>query len=84
MKKPWGKALYVEWIDSCCTNGWLQQHDIEAAGAVMTCQSLGFLVKETKDAIVLALNRSTSENTARPYGELVTIPKVAILKRTQV
>ena len=76
--------LYVEWVDSACLNGWLLPSDIDAAGSPTTCASAGFLVKETKTSLVLALNRGVSENVARPFGEVVTIPKVSITKRVRL
>lgn len=75
------KMMYVEWVDSAGTNGWCTPHEVEAAGEPMACSSVGFFVKETKTAIVLAQNRSEAKNTARPWGELMTIPKVAVITR---
>lgn len=77
MKKP--PAIYIiDWVDSCGSQGWLQIGECKAR--VSECQTVGFLVDETKDAIALALNRVTIEGHA-PFGEMITIPKFAITKK---
>lgn len=72
------KILMITWIDSCSSNGW--QQPAEAKARISECQSVGFLVEETKDAIALALSRTTQEGFA-PYADIVSIPKVAIKRK---
>lgn len=76
------KMLWVEWVDSAATNGWLRPDYICATP--MTCQTVGFFVRESKDGLVLALNHCGDANSARPFGECITIPRVAIAKRRKV
>jgi hypothetical protein len=70
----------VDWVDSCGRDGWL--HEDECKAEVSRCQTVGFLVEETKEAIALALNRTATEGH-RPFGEIITIPKCAILKKVK-
>jgi hypothetical protein len=74
MKKP-PKIYLINWIDSCSQSGWATSEDCKAD--LSYCQSVGFLVEENKEAYCLALNRTTKEGH-RPFGELITIPKVAV------
>ena len=69
-------AILVEWLDSASNPGWLSKDECKVE--VSKCQTLGFLVDETDDGICLALNRTVTAGY-KPYGELVSIPKVAIL-----
>ena len=78
------KGIYVVWLDSAGTNGWCLPDDVENAGTPMRCETLGFFVRETQNAIVVALNFSNAPRTARPYGELITIPKCAVVTRRWV
>lgn len=75
------RALYVEWVDSCGSAGWQGDAAIKEAEQPFLCATAGFFVSENKEVLVLALNRAVTHNSAKPYGELMTIPKVAIRKR---
>jgi hypothetical protein len=75
------RIIYVEWVDSARTPGWCEEAAIAHAGNVMPCRTVGFLVKETKEAIAVALNNAHGPRVASPFGEIITIPKVAITKR---
>lgn len=76
MKKP--NIYIVDWIDSCGQNGWLDSDSCKVE--LSHCQTVGFFVDETKDALALALNRTTKEGH-RPFGEIITIPKCAITRK---
>ena len=71
------KILLIDWIDSSSTSGW--QSRSECKICICTCKTVGFLVDESKDFICVALNKTTTE-THQPYGDLITIPKIAIKK----
>jgi hypothetical protein len=73
------KVLLIDWIDSCGNSGWLDSDVCKAE--LSQCQTVGFLVEETKDAYCVALNRTTTKGH-KPYGEIISIPKVAIKKVT--
>ena len=70
--------LLIDWVDSVNSSGWKPTDECKAD--LLICQTAGFLVEETKDAICLALNRTTRTGYY-PFGELVSIPKVAIKAR---
>lgn len=75
------EALLVEWADSRQpTNKWARLDDTERHG-FCRCYSVGFLVQEDNDAIVLAANVADIEEEAQATGVIV-IPRVAVLKRT--
>lgn len=67
------KILYVEWIDAVTEDGWGKAEDLDE---VHMCNSIGFLVKETKMSISLAASTSDKEVNA-----VQTIPKAWIRKR---
>jgi len=69
------QILLIDWVDSYTINGWTMTSDCKAE--ILLCQSVGFKVDETEDAICIALNKATKDGF-RPYGELMSIPKVAI------
>ena len=66
------KIVLVEWIDSSTEYGWLKVESFDTS--VVKCQSVGFLIKETDDAIVVTLSRSDSGRCA----DAITIPKCSI------
>jgi hypothetical protein len=73
--------LWIKWTDSWSDSGWVSSERCKAD--IIYCESVGFLVDETKDAVVLAENRAASDGM-KPYGDLIHIPKVAIIKRRQM
>lgn len=77
IKQP--QILLIDWVDSHSCYGWLNEDEIHNAD--MLCQSIGFLIKEDKKNITLALSRALNENY-KPYGDTITIPKVTIRKRS--
>lgn len=72
------KILLIEWVDSAGDPGWQHTEDIKAHLA--HCQTVGFLVTETKEAIALALSRTTS-NGFKPFGDIISIPKISITSK---
>jgi hypothetical protein len=68
------KPVAVEWVDSHCRSGWCRG---EVEAHQLRCQSLGWVVAETRDVLVLAAN-ITDEDEPQRCGEM-TIPKTAIL-----
>ena len=79
-KKP-PIIMLIDWVDSCSDPGWQNSADCKAH--LLTCQSVGFVVEETEDIICIALNRSTKKGYT-PFGELMSIPKVAITRRKKI
>jgi hypothetical protein len=78
MKEP--RMLRVWWRDSAGYSGW-RLPDECTGNKPMLCQSAGFFVEETKSALTLALNHSSDPATARPFDDLIIIPRAAIVKR---
>lgn len=72
------KALLVVWRDACADYGWR----FECTDREMTVQvvTLGWLVRETKTELSLALSVSASGKAA----DMITIPKAWIKKRRRV
>ena len=69
--------VLVDWLDSCGDPGWKFSEEISVH--LMVCQTVGFLVSETKEAIAVALNRTTTLGY-KPFGDIISIPRVAIRK----
>jgi len=72
------KVEIVEWIDSNMTTRWDGKGEYETrAKDPMECRSCGWVMYEADDRICLL--QSESNNC---FSQLITIPKVAITKRT--
>ena len=71
-------------MDSAGSAGW---HGLnEVPHVLMTCETLGWLVKEDSEMVTVALNGVFNEasNSRLPWGELISIPKCSIKKRRRV
>jgi hypothetical protein len=67
MTKKQPKLMYVEWVDAVADVGW--DYEVEAT-KISLIQSVGWLVKENKDEIVLAADYSEGDTNRR-----MAIPK---------
>jgi len=74
---------YVEWADSAMVYGWSTSADLERNMGLGLCKSVGFLVYEDTEKIVLALNAACNDKTA-PFGEILSIPQACIRKHCSV
>ena len=74
------KIELIDWHDSCSHYGW---KDGDTKFSTATCQSVGFLHSEDKQRVTIALNRGTDGHT-QPWGDLISIPKSAIVKRRKI
>lgn len=80
-------VIRVEWIDSNSWDGWhsVTQSLEWARTGVSKCESVGYLVYEDKTKIVLAMNlffgKDNDPEIVANFGDLMTIPKFAIIKR---
>lgn len=72
----------VVWIDSSSMSGWTGSE--EAKANIWRCQSVGFLIDETDTAIALAESRSEPKAEHKPYADIISIPKVAIISRSRL
>jgi len=64
------KRVEVQWVDSISSGSW---HDYDKEDVDMSCTSVGMLIENSKDRMVLALNQS-----AYGFGHYITIPKTAV------
>ena len=59
MKAP--RLILIEWIDATTEDGWSSKEDLEAH----QIKSVGWLIKETKNEVVLAADFSPPETNRR-------------------
>jgi hypothetical protein len=69
------KVILVEWIDAVCSAGW----EIESKPELHPCTTLGYLITEDAEAVVIASTLSLGSNNAR-----MVIPKAWIKKRKEI
>ena len=69
------KVILVEWVDSVCGAGW----EIDSKPELHPCTTLGYLINEDAEAIVIASTLSLGSNNAR-----MVIPKAWIKKRKEI
>lgn len=74
--------VYVEWLDSGGHRGWRNPDDMDLSP--MHCETLGWLVRKTKKTVTVALNGVFDGTSCAPFGEFITIPRVAITKMRRV
>jgi hypothetical protein len=74
------EAVIIDWDDSCALDGGIW-HDKEAVEELKShkCRSIGWVVKENKDCVVLV--SSTSDHQ---FSGDICIPKSAIKKRKKL
>ena len=70
------RLVLVEWVDSCSFVGslWIGKDNVEGLDP-HSCKSVGWIVKEDDECIVLAASLSDHE-----YSGNMCIPKVCITK----
>ena len=76
-KRPTNKCplVLVEWVDSSYALGWLTSED-EAEPQLKQCCSVGWMRRDTKEAITLTANMTMEENPHRCCE--IVIPKGAV------
>lgn len=89
-KKEDMEIVRVCWVDSNTWGGW---HNIAsslewAENAILDCESVGYLVYEDKEKIVLAMGlfygKDDDPALVASFSELTTIPKFAITKKDNI
>lgn len=65
------KMYYIEWTDSCTHHGWMPKECLKDVG-IAKCASCGFLVRDGKKEVVLAINKMLDEQGS--YGDTISIP----------
>ena len=73
-------VLYVEWVDALVDSGW---EKFDKVSDIHKCQSVGFLVRETDNSIILAA--AVSEDTdGKEANATIAIPKAWIKKKRRI
>lgn len=73
------KAVFVVWTDSATNGGWVYPNSPQYGG-VSRIESVGWLVGDHEDHVEI----TTSISDANRSLDVLSIPKVAILKRRTV
>lgn len=68
----------VEWLDAASDHRWIKFDEIKATG--ITCKTVGWLVKETKNLIVLSQNMTNIGTSS----DRMEIPKAWIKRKTRI
>lgn len=74
------KIVWIEWLDSCMNHGWREENSINLESGRLRCESIGFLVSETDDLVVVSASWDSVESFADP----ITIPRCSITKMQEV
>jgi hypothetical protein len=69
------KRVEVTWLDSCGWSGWHEKDEVIALNESLESTSIGYVIRDLEDRLVLAQSESLHY-----YGEVLSIPKVAITK----
>ncbi len=81
------RAVYLKWIDSFApdTSAWKCEHDLDMAALKerAICESVGILINEDDDVLLLTSSTGGKEHERLAYTPLL-IPKVAILDRREL
>ena len=76
------RRVEVEWIDSGAELGWNDEETVLVSVERKDyglCISVGYLVNEDDDKVALAQSIATSGKTTRQLGDVISIPKVAVV-----
>lgn len=68
---------HVEWIDSAGCGGWTDLEEATESNVIVTCVSVGFLLREDPTQVVLALSVDDMHDNV---SGVIAIPKVAVTK----
>ena len=72
------KPVLIRWTDSEASAGWKRIDDIPDDIKASEIDSIGYLIKENNESIVISTSVSDNGSVMDP----LTIPKCAILKRS--
>jgi hypothetical protein len=76
-----GSLVVVNWVDSTSGNGWCR--DDVAVDSVDKIESVGWVLKSTRDALVLVPNRSVSAVDRHVLHE-IAIPQKAVVSYVEL
>lgn len=72
---------FVEWIDAVASTGWMER---SAGFPVQTCFSVGQVIEEGKDHIVLAGTWGHPEDSIQQVNCVMSIPKAWVKQRKKL
>lgn len=77
------KIIKITWSDSYgCTSAWEPKTDIST---LLICNSVGFLINETNEIIVLANSiANETDRTIEQVNGIMVIPKKSIIERHEI
>lgn len=78
-----GDIVFVEWLDSATTHGWLATDDVHKVTGIATCRTAGFLVRKTETEIVVALNSGLPGESC-PFGDVIAIPLCSVVRFSSI
>ena len=80
------KLLYLEWLDSHAARGWKTFEELKEDDEPLLCQTVGWLLAESKSAVVIVSSKAGGGDTGSTEvgSGCSTIPKVAITKRLEI
>lgn len=82
MKEP--QPVYIEWDDSWSHHGWLWSDEVDGE-PMLTIRQVGFIVKEDKDWLVLAMGyHPNKDKTDYCYTDPFWVPGSVISKRRRI
>lgn len=80
-KEPIHQIEFIEWVDAVAATGWM---DRRIGFPVQICYSVGSLVEESKEHIVLAGSWGKPEPDADHVNCVISIPKAWVKNRKTV
>ena len=81
------KMVYIKWTDATSKPmAWLNLEECLRWGRTenWTVESLGFLIEETKEYLLMALSKGLGEGEEPCFGELFKVPKTWIRERYEI
>ncbi len=74
------RLAFIEWLDAYCLTGWREVKDIDSEP--LTCRTVGWIVKENEDCLVVAPHLSSEDHAEAPLqgNGVLTIPARSILR----
>ena len=68
------KIVEVVWLDSQARGGWTDKNEMQEWNEDILCKSVGYLVREENDRIVLVMSESSTS-----LADGLTIPRACII-----
>lgn len=74
------RRVEVEWEDSMSTSGWAPTDKHNELSQDLRCISIGYVIADTKDRVILAQSQSTHGSAA----DTISIPRSAVRRVSKV